>query len=389
MVYQEDVVNVAHAFAGLSWATADGLRKALSKKRPGKLLAAYLDEFVAGARARNRDDASIEQVWQMILSFAGYSFCKGHSCSYIQVAQQSAYLRANHPAEFIAAVLANGGGFYHPFAYVAEARRMQVTILPPDVNESIWNCTGCNGAMRVGFQFVKGFTSAAATRLFAERERAGPFRTLADLRTRTALLADDLRLLIKVGACDTLDGGLNRPQLLWTLDTARAQGAMERTVASRITRHGTTLVAEPTPVPSLRDYTDERKRRDAWALLGFCLDAHPMTLHAEELKRFRLVRSTDLPQHVGKQVLMAGMYTTGKPVRTLKEEPMQFATFDDGHGLVEGVLFPDVYRERAHVLFDQGPFLFRGVVEEEFGACTVTIQQIERLERMLARMKPR
>ena len=111
-----------------------------------------------------------------------------------------------------------------------------------------------------------------------------------------------------------------------------------------------------------------------------------MTLHAEELKRFRLVRSTDLAQHVGKQVLMAGMYTTGKPVRTVKEEPMQFATFDDGHGLVEGVLFPDVYRERAQVLFDQGPFLFRGLVEEEFGAYTVTIQQIERLERMLARM---
>ncbi|MES2123491.1 MAG: DNA polymerase III subunit alpha [Gemmatimonadota bacterium] len=391
MVYQEDVVNVAHAFAGLSWATADGLRKALSKKRPGKLLAAYLEEFVAGARALDRDDASIEQVWQMILSFSGYSFCKGHSCSYIQVAQQSAYLRANHPAEFIAAVLSNGGGFYRSFAYVAEARRMNVAILPPDVNESQWTCTGCNGALRVGFQFVKGFTSDGATRLLAERKRAGPFRTLADLRTRTGLSAEDLRLLIKVGACDTLDGSLNRPQLLWALDTAPARTRTGRrdAVAARSSHQATALVSEAVPVPALRDYDDERKRRDAWALLGFCLDAHPMTLHADELKRFRLTRSTDLAQHVGKTVLMAGMYTTGKPVRTIKEEPMQFATFDDGHGLVEGVLFPDVYRERAHVLFDQGPFLFRGLVEEEFGACTVTIQQIERQERMLARMKPR
>ncbi|HET9133295.1 MAG TPA: PHP domain-containing protein, partial [Gemmatimonadales bacterium] len=95
MVYQEDVVNVAHAFAGLDWATADGLRKALAKKRPEKHLAAYFDEFVRGARTRGRDEASIAQVWAMILSFAGYSFCKGHSCSYIQVAQQSAYLRAH------------------------------------------------------------------------------------------------------------------------------------------------------------------------------------------------------------------------------------------------------------------------------------------------------
>lgn len=385
MVYQEDVVNVSHAFAGLSWATADGLRKALSKKRPGKLLVAYFDEFVAGARARGRDDASIEKVWQMILSFAGYSFCKGHSCSYIQVAQQSAYLRANHPAEFIAAVLANGGGFYHAFAYVAEARRMNVTILPPDVNESVWNCTGCNGTLRVGFQFIKGLSSAGATRLLAEREGNGSFRTLADLRNRTDLSAEDLRLLIKVGACDTLDGGLNRPQLLWALDTnhGTTHGGTRRTTASA------TLVTESRSLPILRDYDAVRKRRDAWALLGFCLDAHPMTLHAEELKRFRLVRSTDLAQHVGKQVLMAGMYTTGKPVRTVKEEPMQFATFDDGHGLVECVLFPDVYRERAHVLFDQGPFLFRGTVEEEWGAYTVTVKQIERLERMLARLRAR
>ncbi len=381
MVYQEDVVNVSHAFAGLSWATADGLRKALSKKRPGKLLAAYFDEFVVGAKSRGRDDASIATVWHMILSFAGYSFCKGHSCSYIQVAQQSAYLRANHPAEFIAAVLSNGGGFYHPFAYVAEARRMNVIILPPDVNESEWNCTGCNGAMRVGFQFVKGFSNAGALRLLAERERKGAFRDLNDLRTRAALGAEDLRLLIKVGACDTLDGTLNRPQLLWALDTSPRDGP-----AASVTHPDGALLTERRPIPTLRDYDTVRKRRDAWALLGFCLDAHPMTLHAEELKRFRLTRSTDLAQHVGKQVLMAGMFTTGKPVRTIKEEPMQFATFDDGHGLVECVLFPDVYRERAHVLFDQGPFLFRGVVDEEFGAYTVTVQQIERLERMLARM---
>ena len=86
---------------------------------------------------------------------------------------------------------------------------------------------------------------------------------------------------------------------------------------------------------------------------------------------------------------MAGMYTTGKPVHTATHEPMQFVTFDDGDGLIECVLFPAVYRERAHVLFDQGPFIFRGVVEESFGALTVTISHLERLERMLARMGPR
>ena len=94
------------------------------------------------------------------------------------------------------------------------------------------------------------------------------------------------------------------------------------------------------------------------------------------------MRSTALHQHVGQTVLCAGMLTTSKPVSTVKDEPMEFATFDDGDGLIETVLFPDVYRKRGHVLFDQGPFLFRGKVEEEFGAVTVTVLGIERLERI-------
>jgi error-prone DNA polymerase len=390
MVFQEDVVNVAHAFAGLDYATADGLRKALSKKRPGKLLAAYAEEFVAGARVRGRDEASISRVWEMILSFAGYSFCKGHSCSYIQVAQQSAYLRAHHPAEFIAAVLSNEGGFYRRFAYVAEARRMGVQILPPCVNASQWRCTGHVTAMRTGLMFIKGLSAEAAERLLAERARGGEYHSLEELRARTALGADDLRLLVKVGALDAIAGGRTRPLLLWIMDTAQSPplGLSSRAQAAAPPESRDLLTSVP-PIPALRDYPPERRRQDAWALLGFCLDAHPMTLHADELRRFRLVTSTDLHRHVGRRVLMAGMYTTGKPVHTAAHEPMQFATFDDGAGLIECVLFPDVYRERSHVLFDQGPFVFRGIVEESFGAITVTITHLERVERMLARMATR
>jgi DNA polymerase III alpha subunit len=120
--------------------------------------------------------------------------------------------------------------------------------------------------------------------------------------------------------------------------------------------------------------------------MGFITDAHPMALYAEQLRGFRLTPSTELNRHVGHQVLMAGMLTTAKPVHTLKDEPMEFATFDDGHGLVETVLFPDIYRERGHVLFDQGPFIFRGKVEEEFGAVTLTVTQLDRVERMLAKV---
>jgi DNA polymerase III alpha subunit len=137
------------------------------------------------------------------------------------------------------------------------------------------------------------------------------------------------------------------------------------------------------PLPRLKEYSPDRRRREQYELLGFTTDAHPMDLHAESLQRFRLVKSIDLAGHVGQSIMAAGMLTTSKPVHTAKEEPMEFATFDDGSGLIESVLFPDVYRERGHVLFDQGPFIFRGKVEMEFGAVTLTITHLDRLERIL------
>jgi DNA polymerase III alpha subunit len=141
----------------------------------------------------------------------------------------------------------------------------------------------------------------------------------------------------------------------------------------------------PPAIPVLKDYGAERRRREEYAALGFVTDTHPMRLHADDLARFRLCPSAELHRRVGEHVLMAGMLTTAKPVHTVKDEPMQFATFDDGEGLVETVLFPRVYRERGHVLFDQGPFIFRGKVEEEFGAITLTVTHLDRLERAVGR----
>ena len=372
MVYQEDVVHVCQAYAGMSLADADGLRKSLQKKRPGKQLAAYAEEFLRGAQSLGREDAVTAQVWHMVMSFSGYSFCKGHSASYIQVAQQACYLRANYPAEFMAAVLANGGGFYHPFAYVAEARRMGLTILPPDVNASEFRTTGNGRALRIGLQFISGLSAAGGD----AGTRGRPYHDFADFRARSSLSTDDIRTLIKAGACDTIAGGMTRPMMLWAVDSGEAgkRGSGEVGFLPRIPAS-----------PPLPDYSAERRRQDEFAALGFLTAHHPMTLYADRIRRFRLLRSPDLPKHVGKTVLLAGMLTTAKPVHTVADEPMQFATFDDGHGLVETVLFPEVYRTRGHVLFDQGPFLLRGKVEEEFGAVTVTVTHLERVDRMLAR----
>jgi DNA polymerase III alpha subunit len=379
MVYQEDVVNVCSTFAGMSPAVGDGLRKALSKKRPAKHLAAYADEFFTGAAHLGRDPDAARRVWDMIMSFAGYSFCKGHSCSYIQVAQHACALRANHPAEFMAAVLSNGGGYYQPFAYVAEAMRMGLTVLPPDINASDFRCTGKGREIRIGLQFVKGLSADAVERVLTQRgsgeagKRAGPYSSIFNLRARTGIAPSDLRLLIKVGALDSIAQGWTRPMMLWMVDAVGRRGGADW------------FDDLPPAVPVLKEYSLERRRREEYEILGFITDAHPMQLHAEQLRRLRTCRSTELPSHVGRQVLVAGMLTAAKPVYAKTDEPMEFATFDDGYGLIEAVLFPDIYRERGHVLFDQGPFILRGKVEEEFGAVTLTVTQMDRLERIRSR----
>jgi DNA-directed DNA polymerase III PolC len=405
MVYQEDVVNVCATFAGMSPATGDGLRKALSKKRPAKHLGAYAEEFFTGALRLGRDPDAAKRVWEMIMSFAGYSFCKGHSCSYIQIAQHACALRANHPAEFMAAVLSNGGGFYQPFAYVAEAMRMGLSVLPPDINASDFRCIGKEREIRIGLQFVKGLSADAVERVMIERESEkagrrggkGLFTSIFDLRVRTGIVPSDLRLLIKVGALDSIAGGWTRPMMLWLVDsTERRNGgtAVDESSVRQVTTAGPSYrrTADwfdnlPPTVPTLKEYSSERRRREEYDILGFMTDTHPMQLHAEQLRRLHICPSTALHRYVGRTIVAAGMLTTAKPVHTKAEEPMEFVTFDDGHGLIEGVLFPDLYRERGHVLFDQGPFIFRGKVEEEFGAVTLTLTHLDRLDRVRDRLR--
>src|SRR5262249_48519875 len=154
------------------------------------------ERFARGAAERGVDEATVAKVWDMILSFAGYSFCKPHSASYALVSFKSAFLRAHHPAEFVAAVISNGGGYYSAFAYISECRRMGRRVLRPDVNESRREYPGRTfrtrhepvdeprGEVRVGFMQLKGFPDAGIDAILDARAGGGRFRSFEDFLAR-------------------------------------------------------------------------------------------------------------------------------------------------------------------------------------------------------------
>ena len=378
MVYQEDVSRAAVALAGMSHAEADGLRKILSKKDREHHLAVFAERFASGARARGVDPASIERVWAMMRSFEGYSFCKPHSASYARVSFQAAYLKVHHPAEFMAAVISNGGGFYSTFAYVSEARRMGLRVCPPCVMRSAEGWRGRGQRVRVGLSAVRALSRRTQQRIIEQRARR-PFAGMDDFLARARPDTEEARALIHAGACDRLAGaGEGRTQLLWR---QRCRQQTQQIAPGRSGELFAAPAAALPPAPELPPADLLTRLRRQYEVLGFLCDRHPMELYARALAGRAVIKARDLPRHAGRRVRLAGWLITGRLVPTRRGEPMEFLTFEDETGVVESTFFPRAYRRFCHLLDWSRPFVLEGKVEQEFGAATLTVDQVQRLER--------
>jgi error-prone DNA polymerase len=383
MVYQEDVSRVAIDLAGFPIEDADRLRKVLSKKDHELALADFREKFHRGGRARGVPEETLGRVWDMILSFDGYSFCKAHSASYAQVSYRLAYLKRYYPLEFIASVINNGGGFYGRQTYVDECRRMGFPVLPPDVNASRWEYTaeesagqGTARGLRVGLGQLRDVARPFVEALIAERERGGPFRGFRDLILRTNPRLSDLRILIRSGALDSISEGCTRPQLFFRYQN--------------IDREDGFGFIPPAP-PAVGDYPRSVKLRDEVETLGLLVSRHPLELfrgRIGSLVRRRslapFIRSPDIPRHRGEKVWIAGILVTGKEVATRKKEPMIFVSFEDETAVFETVLFPDSFRRHYPLLDDGWAFLVNGRVEDDMGALAITVERLERVSRQEA-----
>ena len=385
LCYQEDVSKTAVALADFNEADADKLRKVIAKKMGGAKLAIYQEQFFEGCQNNNVSEDTIQKIWDMMLSFDGYSFCKPHSASYAMVSFQSAYLRVHHGAEFIAAVLSNQGGYYRPHAYIAEARRMKLFTEGPDINISRWSYFGKRDEVVIGFMAIKGLSVSGANKIFREREKGGKYKNLDDFSRRVRIGRDDIIALCPAGVFDSIADGMPR--------TIQARRLLATNFGIVEHGQGDLFTLDPSPAyhfkPKYNISPETKKvpisKGDLWEeynALGFLRKLHPLALWKDDVLSVKYrVKALRIADHIGQNVKMVGWQVTQKDVWTKDGLAMSFLTLEDETAIYETVIFPQIYDRYNKLLFDQCPLLVHGRVVNDEGAVSLEVQRIEWLDR--------
>lgn len=364
MVYQEDVIKVAHIIGGLRLGEADLLRRAMSgKMRSKEAMRALKNSFLNGCLRNGVSDDASAEIWRQMESFAGYSFCKAHSASYAVLSFQEAWLKTHYPAFFLCSVLNNQGGYYRPDVYVQEAKRLGIRVLLPDVQASMeLNFCPDLQTIQLGFLHVKGLSNAAMDSIQRARADDGPFTSLQDCLLRTGLRHSDALQLVKCGAFDSFE--VSRPALTAAL---RLQFRSEnKTSQGELPFESEDLIDE---LRELRPYSAEQVTRSELEAFSFSVSAH--VLDHYRTKTRGCVNSLDIRRHVGKRVHVAGWMVSSKMSSTRTGARMMFINLDDGHGLIDIVLFPRCFGAYGHILHGSGPYRVTGRVVIEHSVVSV------------------
>ncbi|MEK6781966.1 MAG: DNA polymerase III subunit alpha [Bacteroidota bacterium] len=371
MVYQEDVIRVAHLFAGLTLTEADVLRRGMSGKyRSREEFQRVQDRFFEGCEERGYEPHVTERVWKEIESFAGYSFAKGHSASYAVESYQSLFLKAYYPLEFMVGVINNFGGFYRTEFYFHEARMNGAQIEPPCVNHSEYLTSIEDNKIYIGFVHLKSLETKIGQQIFSERNKNGTYSSLDNfLRRIQGIGLEQLRILIRLGAFRFTYK--TKQHLLW--ESMLYFGNAKAKPVDTVDLFDTEPKEYPLPVLQrnvLEDAFDEIE------LLGFPL-CNPFDLLATP--SYGDTITTELSHKKGKQVHIVGYIVTTKDASTMKtKEHMCFGTFYDVHGEVfDTVHFPD--SARKFPFRGRGFYDIKGKVIEDFGVYTIDVHWMDKL----------
>ncbi len=363
MVYQEDVIKVAHHFAGLDLAEADVLRRAMSGKFRSKAeFQRIVDKWYANCKERGYPDAIAAEVWRQIESFSGYSFSKAHSASFAVESYQSLYLKTYYPREFMVAVINNFGGFYNTEMYIHEARRYGATIEGPDINQSIYLTRIQHSTIWLGWIHIQGLESRSIDALLQDRERSGPYLSFQDFIHRLHLGIEQAIILIRVGAFRNL--GLSKKELLWEAHFFFHKAPSKVPQGQQLFAHEEQQFT--LPVLSTQPIEDSY---DELELLGFALDS-PFKLISETPSS--MLTATNLQGMMGRHVQLYGYMVTYKAIRTRNGKNMAFGYFIDHEGeFFDTTHFPQIIERFP--FRGKGVYYLEGKVIEEHGFPSIEI----------------
>ena len=371
MVYQEDVIKVAHYFGGLTLGEADMLRRGMSGKfRSREEFLKVKKQFFENCEKKGHSQELSAEIWRQIESFAGYAFAKGHSASYAVESYQSLFLKAYYPLEYMVAAVNNFGGFYRTDLYLHEARMHGGVICPPDVNKSRYETRIEDRKIYLGFILLYSFESENARRIVEERDQNGSFADLDDFIDRVPISIEQISILIKVNAFRFT--GRNKRELLWEAYMKINKVSLEDRVTTLFKTKKIQYKTPELPSSAFEDAFDEIE------YLGFPL-CDPFELVTDKAETSVMAR--DLPELVQQNVVVYGYYVTAKNTSTHKGDRMHFGTFLDRAGdFIDTVHFPPVARK--YPFRGRGVYRLSGKVMEEFDAISIEIDRMEKLDMM-------
>lgn len=355
IIYQEQVLLIAHIVAGFTLAQGDTLRRAMTKTRDPKLMNSMQRQFLQGAEANGVPRKKAVAIWEHLQQFTGFGFNKAHAATYGILAYQTAFLKCYFPVEFMTAVLNNHGGFYGTAVYIEECRRVRIgdrqeriRLLPPDVNASNAEFTTAGTSIRVGLNPVFELSDKSKQRIVAER-RKRYFRDLYDFLERTLVGEKEAEHLIRCGALRSLHP--SEPLLLMKC-RSYFKNARSKTRTEYLTQG-----LQPAP------YTPEMRILSELELLGFGVSGHPLQLYDGFIPWENMTSSQEIEFYKNRRVQFTGWYVTSRLQETVTGKYMKFLSLEDRCGVCEVIFFPEVYAKYADVLRGLGPFTVIGKVQ--------------------------
>jgi DNA polymerase-3 subunit alpha len=391
IVYQEQVMQIAHRLAGYSLGEADLLRRAMGKKIAEEM-AAQRERFVSGATQRGYPPKKIEKIFDLMAQFAGYGFNKSHSAAYALLAYHTAYLKTRYPVEFMAALLTSVTGSTDDVVkYINECREMGIAVEAPDINVSDANFTPHGSAIRFGLAAVKNVGHNAIESIIAGRTKLGRFSSIYEFCEKVDLRLLNKRVLeslIKSGAMDSLG---RRGQLMAVLDKA-IEGAQKTQRDAESGQHGLFGVFQDEvhthddKLPDTPDWDEHVRLANEKEILGFFITGHPLEKYRDKLDDLRALSTEDISamkSSTGKDetIATAGIITNLRVLKSKKGDFYAQANLEDMAGSVEMLVFPDAFRRLQDKVKLEVPVLVRGGVRIEEGANPkLTVSDIMALE---------